>query len=401
MPESILYLLYSLVCLSLAYRFDRSDGKMLFFFSSPFVIFLSLFPLHFELGLGQASGWMELNSFELSYRSWFWLIIIISSYTLAFFICLVLNFNLNRASSFKSDIYNLKSVRKWFYILGLLSLFACLINFSRVNFSLSLLFVSPRQYEETFGMYWFINYMYFLHIPSLILFSIIAYEGRLKKIDVIFSILVFFGAFFHGIKYTVFDAIFFPLIYYIGLVGFSKLRKQFFKAIFFFLIFFILFSAYVRGSNDAVDFLSFLNYLIPNYYNLFYAIELNPFPLSLPLDSFMLFASAHFSDSLGAERLVGGFVLNDKYNMMTGSGNLIESLGIFGFVFYYLFINTVVLKIQGRYVFSVFIKSYLLFSYLMFFYSYYIGSKPKYIYLLLVMLCLDIVLRKSSKVNKC
>lgn len=377
--------------------FDRSEGKVLFFFSCPFVIFLSLFPLHFELGLGQSAGWIKLDSFELSSRSWFWLILIVSSYTLSFLICLVLKPSSGDASSFQCRTYSLKKIRYYFYILGSLSILACLINFSRVGFSFGLLFSAPRLYEETFGMYWFINYVYFLHIPSLILFSILVYQKRFNKADVFFSFLVFLGAFFHGIKYTVFDAIFFPLIFYIGLVGFSTIKHQFFKAILLFLTFFALFSGYVRGSNDNVDFLSFLNYLIPNYYNLFYALEINPLPISLPLDSFMSFASVPLSNYLEAERLIGGFVLNDKYNMMTGSGKLIESLSIFGFIFYYIISNVTVLKIKGRYIFSVFVKTYFLFAYLMFFYSYYIGTKSKYIYLIIVMLCLDFILRKNFK----
>lgn len=404
MNEALLYFLLTLVSLIIALWADASEGKVLFIFSSPFIFFLGVFPMHFNAGSGLSEGWLALASYELTWKSWFWLSIILLSYPLAFLLTRYIaesrNIQIGVSQLNKTVInsYSSSRVSIFFYMLSAIALLAFFLNFQRVNFSVSLMFTSPRKYEALFGQYWFINYLYFLHVPALILYSLKIYLKSNRFFDHGIALLLVSISAFHGIKYTVFDAVFFPLAFYIGLVGFIKIRKLFYAAVAFFLIFFSLFSYFVRGADGeglAVA-LGFLNYLIPNYYNLFYLLELNPFPMTLPLEIFF----AHFSGPFSEYSFSSGFILNDKYNMITGSGTLIAAMSIFGFVTFYTLFSTIFIAIQRSSLTLLYIKSYILISYLMFFYSYYIGSKYKYIYFLLVFFVLDLLLRRRQLIKQ-
>lgn len=406
MIEAWIYLVLCICSLAVAYWADASDGKVLFFFSAPFIFFLGIFPAHFVAGIGAENGWLQHASYSLTWKSWLWLTIILLSYPLAFILTRYivesrgLPVGQPQLQPNVINSYSSSRVTAFFYILCALALSAFLLNFQRVDFSATMMLTNPRKYELLFGQYWYINYLYFLHVPALILYALKIHLKSNRFIDHFLAILLVVISAFHGIKYTVFDALFFPLTFYIALVGFKKIRKLFYFAVAFFLSFFTLFSYFIRGAKntESLDLaLAFLNYLIPNYYNLFYLLEINPFPITLPLDIFFNHLSGIFSEY----RFSGGFILNDKYNMITGAANVIASLSIFGFVIFYALFNVIYISIKRSSLTMLYLKSYILISYLMFFYSYYIGSKYKYIYFFLVFILLDILLRSNSaKRNK-
>ncbi|MDS0217737.1 oligosaccharide repeat unit polymerase [Pseudidiomarina andamanensis] len=400
MFEAWLFLLVTLSSLIVALWADPSEGKVLFIFSAPFIFFLGLFPVHFLAGIGAEKGWLTLDSFTLTWRSWFWLTIISLSYSLAFLLTRYIVesrgeiVGRNRLDLSLVNTYSHAKIKLFFYLLSGLAFTAFLLNFNRVGFSVSMMFTAPRKYEVLFGQYWYINYLYFLHVPALIMYALRFYIGNNKFFDHLIAIGLVLISAFHGIKYTVFDALFFPLTFYIALVGFKKIRSLFYFVVFFFLTFFTLFSLFVRGSNsEGLELvLAFLNYLIPNYYNLFYQLESNVFPMTLSTDIFLGYLGSAYAE----HRLSMGFILNDKYNMITGAATVLASLSIFGFVIFYTLFNTIYISIRKSSITLLYLKSYILISYLMFFYSYYIGSKYKYIYFFLVFIILDILLRNPS-----
>jgi hypothetical protein len=400
MNEALLYFVLAIACLAVAFWADASEGKVLFIFSAPFIFFLGVFPLHFYAGIGIEEGWLALATYQLSWKSWFWLSIIIFSYPIAFLLnryiieSRELPIGVSQLSHTVIDSYSSHRIGLMFYALSLISIFAFILNFQRVGFSAGMMFASPRKYEALFGQYWYINYLYFLHVPALILYSLRIYLKNNRFFDHGIAIILVLISAFHGIKYTVFDAVFFPIAFYIGLVGFKKIRKLFYAAILLFLGFFTLFSYFVRGADgEGIDVaLAFLNYLIPNYYNLFYVLEFNPFPMTSPVELFFAYASGPLSDNT----LNPGFILNYKYNMLTGSATLIGAMSVFGFVIFYALFNTVFIAIRNSSLTLLYVKAYILISYLMFFYSYYIGSKYKYIYFLLVFFALDLLLRERT-----
>lgn len=79
--------------------------------------------------------------------------------------------NFNRKSIINIPVnYNLNKLIGLYYILAFITLFATIVNLSHVNFSFSLLLVSPREYELLFGKSTFLNYLYFLNIPSICIY---------------------------------------------------------------------------------------------------------------------------------------------------------------------------------------------------------------------------------------
>ncbi|APE07065.1 hypothetical protein BM528_15845 [Alteromonas sp. RW2A1] len=392
MPENVLYLLFTLSAVSLSFLLDKSDNKVAFYVSSPFFIFLAFFPLHFNTGLG--NNWFYFDEFKFTWISWTWLLIISASYPAAFLVSsIVKNNSLDFRTPHISSLYDTRKISSFFYLLSMLSLVGLFINFSHVGFSVSLLFESPREYERKFGMQWYINYLYFLHVPALILLVIKKHIGSLKRIDILLGVTVFFGSFLHGIKYTVFDAIFFPLLFYVCLVGFDKVRFKFLTLCVFFIIFFSFFSYFVRGGHEDFDPFVIFTYVLPNYYNLFYSLELQPVPIVFPYNAIFGFLPETDFENF----LVGGFLLNPKYNMSTGLKELIEVFSLYCVLGFYV-PSLIYLKVYKRNsLLHIFLATYILFCFLMMFYSYYFGTKFKYIYFLIVFVFIDLF----SKRRRC
>lgn len=384
MLESFLFLFFAISTLLLVYILDKSDSKVAFYISSPFFLFLSFFPLYFNADLGDK--WLLFDDFTLTYTSWVWLIIIILNYFFAFLISMQFKSTAaNYSSEFLLKNYSPQKIDIFFYLFCILSLTAFFINFSRVGFSISELFIDPRQYEKIFGMFWYINYFYFLHVPALILFVIKVYIKNVSKIEFFLALVIFLSTFFHGIKYTVFDAIFFPLLFYICLVGFNKVKIKFVILCTFFIVFFSIFSFNVRGGYGDFDPLIIFTYILPNYYNLFYSLELKPFPMVFPYNALLGFLPETDLESF----LLGGFILNPKYNMSTGLKELIEVFSVFCVLGFYVPSLIYLKKYKRNSILHIFMATYILFCFLMMFYSYYFGTKFKYIYFLIIFIIID------------
>ncbi|CAH7062993.1 conserved membrane hypothetical protein [Vibrio chagasii] len=377
----ILYFSVALSFIGISFLFDISNGKVLTLVSLPTYLVFSLFPLHYELGLG--SEWMEHRVYNFTYISWFWLVNILLSYPLSFITSyyIVYRFKNHHSNKCYSFCFSVERVKLLYLILALISIVALFANLSFASWNISLLFENSRLWESMFGKFWFINYAYFLHIPALLMFVLLKYKNSNSYYHNIIALTLIFGSMFHGIKYTFFDALFFPLLFYIVLVGLYKIKYLVTVCAVLFMLFVSFYTLSIRGIGEEADYFYFLKYMIPNVYNLFYSLELEPYPLGLP--SQVIFSLG--PDIIEQKGLIGGFILNDKYNMSTGYRFIISGLGVLGpLIVLSAFITTYNL-LSNRTIFNIFIKSFILFSLLMMFYSYYVGTKPKYIFLIMVV----------------
>jgi hypothetical protein len=386
MLESKLYFFFAICCLILTVRLDKSEGKVLSVMAMPTFAALSIFPIYAYSK--ESLNIQQFDHYVMTNISWFWLIVIMLSLPLAFSLSF---FKIKK----EAHLYTYSRMRldRAFYICSILSILGFFINLNNVNFDISLLFTSPRLYEKSFGRYWVINYLYFLHIPALILYVYRKSNFFHRRIDKFIVIILLSSSFFHGIKYTVFDALFFPFLFFIVIKGFSELRPYFIAIVSIFILFFSLFSYFVRGGGEEFDLLAVRNYILPNYLNLFYAIEKNTLPLKLPYHVMLGFLPPVSIE----EPLVGGFVLNNKYNMSTGFKQLIELFNVFGIFIFYGFVVFAYKILNRKSIFQSFILALFLFSLLMMFYSYYIGTKFKYIYLLFVIFIIDFYCKGTKR----
>lgn len=385
MPESTLFFIFSIICLYLAYRFDTSEGKFYFIVSSPTFIFLSIFPAYTHTLEFQEL--LVLENYTMGYKTWFWAVVLVISYPVAF---LFSNVNV-KLINYRPYYYAPQKLNTLFYTFSLLSCTALIVNLSNVNFNVNLLFTQPRAYEELFGKYWFVNYIYFLHIPALVLFVCKTRAGLFYKKDALIVLFLIFGSTLHGIKYTVFDLVFFPLIFYVVVGGFKRVRIYFYVSVIFFILFFAAFSYFVRGNYGEFDLFAIKKYILPNYLNLFYALEKDSIPFSFPYKAVLGFIPSFPIES----NLEGGFLLNEKYNMSTGFKVLIETMSIFGALVFYSITLTLLKCLNRANIFQAFVMALILFSFLMMFYSYYIGSKFKYIFLIIVFYCIERYCRRK------
>lgn len=389
MAEAILYIIFTTQCVYISYIFDISKSKLLFLFSVPAFIILGLFPLHHAMGLG--GNWVTNSEyFELSWRSWLWLLVIMTSLPITFIITSTIRSQHLKDVKFSIDNQRLLMA---YQLLTWISIGAALINLSRVGFSISLLFTNPREYEMIFGQYWQINYLYFLHVPALCLLVIMHSKGIAATVHFMTGSLLLALSLLHGIKFTLFDAIFFPVLTGLILGVFSGRTLYLASALF--LVFFTYFSYFVRGSYGGLDPLVFLEYVLPNYYNFFYLIEQNPFPATFPLKMI----SSYIPSPVETNTFQMGFILNDKFNVITGFGRLVGYFSFMSVVLFYGLMFVAYNKLRGVFLSSLFLKTYILFCILMMFYNYYLGSKPKYIFIIIVFILLDIFIKAKYANN--
>lgn len=388
---NIILSLYCIVLFFVAYKFDVSENKVLFIFSFPSFLIAAFYPIHYDYGLGNVFMVNSVSNF--TDISWFWVLVIITSYPLSFMVSsfFLSKIKRNNTSKFLISSINMSKVSILFYAFSFISILALIINLSHVYNSFYLLFAGSREYEKLFGKYWFVNYLYFLHIPAIILFCLKKEFNKLRFVDFIILIVLVIGSTLHGIKYTFFDCIFIPLLFYIVIKGFNKLKIPFVILTLSFILFSSFYTLFVRGIGEDADYLYFLKYVIPNYYNLFYTLENNPFPQGLPTNLIFSF----FDFGLDQSLLPSGFLLNDQYNMSTGFRYLINSFSIFGVLIYYSLMSFLFNYISSSNIIKVYVKSFILFTYLMMFYSYYIGTKPKYIYLGVIVVFLFYVTKNK------
>jgi hypothetical protein len=289
-----------------------------------------------------------------------------------------------------------------YYALAFASLLGFYINFSRVGFDFALMFLSPRDYEELFGESTAINYIYFLNVPAVCLS--IYYNrviGRKLKFSFIINLLLIASSVFHGIKFTVFDAILMPSIF---LYHTSKNQKKalllVISSIAILLFFYIGFSFFVRGANeDESPFASILNYILPNYYNFAYLIEKN----QLIFDPLLLVLPDKIPSPLSGELFEGssGFLLNDRFNVSTAFFAVYSGIPVISWLLFY----PVIFYIRGLVAsrtsalpsfFRIFLLVYIDYS-LIFSWYFYSFMKTKYVFYLAVFAILSYVVMAKRR----
>ncbi len=369
------------------YLLDRTKDKVFSFFSFP-AIFILVFSL---VNFSSYTRYIDFNSFQLGFKSYITVLIILLAYVFGFFIPYIFRFNDCSAPIVKAEEkYNLTKINQCIYFSFFISTAALLTNLSNIGFNIGALFEGARDYEKSFGENWLVNYMYFMHVPTMLLIIFKSKMFRdLNRVDVfIFSFSLIYSI-FHGIKFTVFDALFFPLFFYIALNGFSKKAKITTAFIIFtFTTFFALFSFWVRGGGENFNFFAIVDYLVPNYINLFYAIESNEILYAYPVD--MFFNS--LTSFIDVPRVLPGveFTVNEKYNMVTGFVFIIAGYYyLFSFLFFTSMIYLYIYFRKNNSLIGGFMCAYILFSIFMIFYAYYFGAKYKYIYYIVVLYGFD------------
>lgn len=237
--------------------------------------------------------------------------------------------------------YDVKYIVNIFYCCSLLSTLAFLSNLSNVIDILTSNMVYIRDYESEFGSNSVINYLYFLHVITIPCYFYLTY---IKKVKVKFGFVLFsisvIMPFFHGIKFTVFDALFPTVIFYYLLSKEVKI-KNFLYIFIFGLCFLYLFFTYARGAGDGVTwYQAIINYIMPNYYNLAFTIEKFGYQNLFDGGYSLLFPTKLPKPDYVQNIIINteGFLLNYKYNMYTSILAFYRILGVFSGFGYMVFI---------------------------------------------------------------
>ncbi|MGF1828182.1 oligosaccharide repeat unit polymerase [Photobacterium angustum] len=392
-----LLLFVSIIILSFCFKLDKSKGKDCFIFSAPTVIIFLITIIDFDK---YSKGIMSKASYDITDLTIYVYLFFIISYLLSFLVVYILTTKDTKMSINTLRVkYDEKKLDKAIKILFLFSLISLFFNLSNVGFNVTEMTTNARGYEVTFGKYWFINYIYFLHVVVLILVVFYSKLYRVKLSNVIIFILMIISSMFHGIKFTVFDAVFFTFFSFVVLSGglTFKVKLYFTLVISLFIFFFAWFSFNIRGGAEDFDILAFVNYIAPNFINYFYEIESKNIYLGYPFDGVLGFITLHIP--LLRELPVVDFQLNDKYNMLTGIPFIFAYFGPLGIVIFYTSTMYLVYYMKKKNTLvSLYVISYVYFCYFMMFYSYYFGTKYKYVYLLLVFVILEKYLRNKDAV---
>lgn len=377
----------SLLFILLYFILDKTKKKI---FAIPTSIFIFLYALSFDL-----YNWDEISIIVFQFKN---IHLGFKSYLLFFLTLLALAIGIaitNYKDRYNYSIvrYNYDKLKRIYYLMSFISIFSFCINLSRVlsNGGLGLLFLSPRIYEETFGASTFINYLYFLNVPALCLSIYLKHNNiNIKNIRIINTILIAIS-FFHGIKFTIFDTILYPVCFYYLLRDKVSLKPLIFT--FGILIgIFVLFSTFIRGGDSKSPLLSVLLYIVPNFYNLSYNVENHTNTFGLNGLMGILIPDKVPKPPLGwlqiGER-EGGFILNDAYNMFTVMDPLFYSFNYAAplfFILIFIFLRYTYNRRQKSLI-HLFLSTYLLFC-LFFTFYFYAFAKTKNIYYVFVFIAI-------------
>lgn len=288
-----------------------------------------------------------------------------------------------------------------YYTLACVAMVAFALNLSHVDFNFTLLFVDPRGYEELFGQNTAINYLYFLNIPALCLSIYLRQRQRRPRLANVIDTILVLMSLFHGIKFTVFDTLLLPALFYFHCS--RKPRRAMWllgQTLLLLMSFYIVFSLGVRGfaEDQRSIFAGVLNYILPNYYNLAYSLQLSPLqfepigfllPDKIPNPFLPVLAPGEY-----------GFLLNDRYNMATAYNVIYASLPPISWLLFTPLLvkwrNWVVRRTrQVQTLHWIFLSAYIDFC-LFFFWFFYAFNKTKYVYYLAVMVFLGYLLHRVS-----
>lgn len=387
----------SLLAIGIYFILDKTHKKLL---AIPCSIFIFFYGLSFDL-----YNWDEIQNVVFQFKTielGFINYIVYFITVLSFAIGIKISCNAPKVIPFKVE-YNLTKMKKIYYYLSYISILAFILNLHRVltHGGLLLLFSSPRLYEETFGASTFLNYLYFLNIPALCLYLYLKEQGIKIKHSKYLNIILVGISFFHGIKFTIFDTILYPVCFYYIMRKQVKLKTLIYSFSILLAIF-LVFSIFVRGGSSKSPFLSILLYIVPNYYNLSYSLETSPEQFGI-MGLFSLFTPDKMPampsyEYLQSGTISTGFILNEAYNMPTALVNVFYAFNMLGPLFYvaiFLFFRFCY-KRSGYSLYYLFLSTYILFCLLFSFY-FYAFTKTKNIYLVFIIALVHLYCKKAKK----
>lgn len=284
-----------------------------------------------------------------------------------------------------------------FYLISFLSIAGTIINLSHVNFSFVLLLDNPREYELTFGSSTAINYLYFLSPIGICIYLYLRQSNHNVYFGKIIVFFLLISSFLHGVKFTVFDTILIPTLFYFYLNNGQIKFKTSLYIISILLIFYLSFSTFIRGSEDSdktpAD--QVLSYVLPNYINLAYSLDQkifqwDGFSILVPDKSPSIFDKYYVVSE-------GGFVLNDAYNMETAYISYYRFAWYFGpllFLLPILLCRRYLLNFSNFNFLNIFLIAMIDFC-LIFTFFFHAFVKIKYWYFILVVLILNIFIRNK------
>jgi len=266
---------------------------------------------------------------------------------------------------------NYSKLRMVARLISLLSVSLALIKLVDVG-DLSLLFSDPRSWEKKFARNVFSNYFYFLHISGLILLACLISAKQARVFDYLLVVICLFISTFHGIKFTILHAFaYFGLALYV--LNNYRLPKLLFLLGGVFTLLILSFFILIRGGGVE----GLVYYILSASVNSIYYINISDvsaytnFKAFFPLDGSAL---ADIFDRLGGGMFQAhgvstssGFLLNDKYNLMSAITKVSFS-GPFGFIFISFLLGLGIKSFPKRLsVFQVAFLAHLIFVILMMF----------------------------------
>jgi hypothetical protein len=231
-------------------------------------------------------------------------------------------------------IYSFK-LRRIGYLLFYLSLLATIINVVRAG-DITILFVNARDWELAFGQNVLLNYIYFLHLPALVIFAIILGRGNGRKYDWLIVLILISLTVFHGIKFTILHGfLFFLFAFYLS-------KKEQLSKIFYFggIILFILvliFFIFVRGGGAE----GLFGYIVSASINSMYIVNNFEFYEIGEIGSFVPVSIEFFEKAFyrlqgvfppKPDGLPPSFMLNDSFNLQSAITKTGIGFGL-GFIF--------------------------------------------------------------------
>lgn len=386
-------ILFGVLFALLYYKCDATPKKI---FAWPTIVFILFYSISFDYikEVEVKENIFQYFTLRLTLRSYFLFFITCLSFLIGIFLT---KYGSSVKDSAERRMYNYKRLEKLYYCFALCALIGFTINLSRVIGNMALLFISPRVYEELFGASSLINYLYFLNIPALLIWVYLHHHNIKIRFSPVINFLLVAISFFHGIKFTIFDTIGYPCIFYFLLEKRVSLRKIIFIG-FFLLSVFLLFATLVRGAEDKSPFVTLLCYIIPNFYNLDYFVEIYPNTWGdfLALITPELFTSPTIA--IGEREPIDSyFVFNPAYNMTTSLLPLYMTLNFVGplvYILIFIFQNQIY-RHRKQSLSLLFLATYLEYS-LCFAFYFYAYTKFKNVFYVILFICIDFYCRKGK-----
>lgn len=155
------------------------------------------------------------------------------------------------------DNEHVVKLRRVARFIAIVSISAALINLSRAG-DVSQLILSPRAWENLFGKYVLINYLYFSHLCAIPLFVCLfkvksfahnhtSISCRAGGVDYLLFLMCIMVSFLHGIKFTVLHAFVYAIFSFYIFSGFKFNKVVFSLGLSLFSFFCCLFFVFVRG----------------------------------------------------------------------------------------------------------------------------------------------------------